>query len=264
LARKLFYLLRVDMVLYLTAMILGEMLGVAVNYLADVLPATHRLATPRCSNCNTSFSAKVYMLGQRCPICNQERPLRFWVLEVCLSIAGVVLVSFPITKLGTWTSLLLLAYLVMIVVIDIENRLILHLTSLIGAILALWIGWHLHGFYSTIFGGIAGFGIMLGMYLLGIAFLRLSRKMHNQQITESDAIGFGDVNFSGIVGLLLGWPGVIGGLVLAILLAGVASLIYLLYKAARHEYNPNLALPYGPFLAFSVIILLYIRPFIFK
>ena len=42
------------------------------------------------------------------------------------------------------------------------------------------------------------------------------------------AFGFGDVNLSGVLGLMLGWPFIVVGLVIAVLIGGVISLIYIL------------------------------------
>jgi len=248
------------MMIYISTLILAVLLGGGVNYLADVLPGNRRLIAPSCSNCNSGYPLTRYILGMSCTVCGQKRPIRFWVVYLSLLLAGTWLVRYPIAKLGTWLSLLLTAYLLLIIVIDIENRLILHTTSLAGSVLGLLVGWKLHGLLSTIIGGMAGFGLMLGMYYLGFLFVRFSRKIRQQQLAEDDAIGFGDVNFSGIMGLSLGWPGVLAGFILAIIIGGAASLFYLLWKITRKEYHPDLALPYGPFLAFSLIILLFIRP----
>jgi prepilin signal peptidase PulO-like enzyme (type II secretory pathway) len=62
-----------------------------------------------------------------------------------------------------------------------------------------------------------------------------------------------------VIGLLLGWPGVLAGLVLAVLIAGAVTLVYLLVMVISRRYTPNLALPYGPFLAASAIFLLFFR-----
>ena len=67
------------------------------------------------------------------------------------------------------------------------------------------------------------------------------------------------MNLGGIIGLILGWPGVVMGIVLAIFLAGGVSLAFLLYMVVKRRYKPDLAIPYGPFLTISVILLLYLR-----
>ena len=78
-------------------------------------------------------------------------------------------------------------------------------------------------------------------------------------VAEGEALGFGDVNRGGVIGLLLGWPGIIAGLIAAILLAGAVGLFTFTIAFLRHRYDPNLALPYGPFLAIAAIFLLYFR-----
>jgi prepilin signal peptidase PulO-like enzyme (type II secretory pathway) len=112
-------------------------------------------------------------------------------------------------------------------------------------------------------GGATGFALMLAMYYSGFLYLRISRKLRGKEPQETEALGFGDVNLSGIIGLLLGWPGILLGLLLAILLAGFVSLLYLLYMLARRKYHPDIALPYGPFLVISAVILLYLRNILF-
>ena len=165
--------------------------------------------------------------------------------------------------LGYWIGIVLLAYFILITVIDLEHRLILHITSLVGFLFGLLVGIKLHGFLPTVAGGAAGFVLMLALYYSGFVYLRISRKLRGIEPEETEALGFGDVNLSGIIGLFLGWPGILLGLILAILLAGFVSLFYLLYMLARHNYHPDRALPYGPFLAASAIILLYLRNILF-
>lgn len=157
----------------------------------------------------------------------------------------------------------LLAYFVLVTVIDLEHRLILHITSLAGLLIGLLVGTNLHGFMPTLIGGAAGFILMLSLYFSGFLYLRISRKLRGKDLEETEALGFGDVNLSGVIGLLLGWPGILAGLILAIILAGCVSLIYLLYVVTRGKYHPSIALPYGPFLATSAIILLYLRNILF-
>jgi leader peptidase (prepilin peptidase)/N-methyltransferase len=153
-----------------------------------------------------------------------------------------------------------LAYFLLVVVIDIENRLILHLTSAFGAAAALLTGLGLHGWRSTLLGGALGAGAMLLIYWLGIAYARWSTRRRGIEIAAGDAFGFGDVTLSGVIGLLLGWPGVIGGLTAAVLLAGAAGLLALGAMLIRREYRPDFALPYGPFLAAAAFYFLYLFP----
>ena len=58
--------------------------------------------------------------------------------------------------------------------------------------------------------------------------------------------------------MLLGWPAIFFGLVVGILLGGVAGFFYLSVKFLQKEYNSDLAMPYGPYLVASAVILLYL------
>jgi prepilin signal peptidase PulO-like enzyme (type II secretory pathway) len=141
-------------------------------------------------------------------------------------------------------------------VIDLEHRLILHPVSLVGVAIGLFVGIWLHGLLVTILGGLAGFGIMLGLYLLGYLFAKGIARKRNQDLDE-DALGFGDVMLGGVLGLLLGWPGIVLGIIVAILLGGVVSLIFVFILLIRGKYQSFIAIPYGPFLVIGSVGLLF-------
>ena len=235
-------------------------MGVLINYLSDVLPEKRKLVVPFCSKCKAGFPLHNYFIWPRkCSNCLTIRSWRTWFIEVLVILSSIWLWNHPVEELDYLLSILLLSYLLIVTVIDIENRLILHVVSLFGAFLGFWVGTLLHGLVPTLIGGIAGFGMMLLFYLLGFLFLKLTRKNRNIKTDEEEALGFGDVNLGGIIGLILGWPGVVMGIVLAIFLAGGVSLAFLLYMVVKRRYKPDLAIPYGPFLTISVILLLYLR-----
>ena len=73
------------------------------------------------------------------------------------------------------------------------------------------------------------------------------------------ALGFGDVNLSGVLGLMLGWPGITVGLLVAILAGGMVSAFILARMMLRKEYQAYTALPYAPFLILAGAVLLF-RP----
>jgi len=82
-------------------------------------------------------------------------------------------------------------------------------------------------------------------------------KSKGEEINEI-ALGFGDVNLACVIGLLLGWPGIIAGIFLAIILGGVVSGIFLLVQLLRKKYHAFQALPYGPFIVLSAILLIFL------
>ncbi len=164
----------------------------------------------------------------------------------------------PPERLGFIIAWILLVYFGLVVVIDTEHRLILHVISLTGALISLGVGVWLHGWGDTLIGGAVGFLVMLGLYYFGDLFARWLARRRGETLDEV-ALGFGDVNLAGVLGLLLGWPGIIAGLLFAILLGGAASLVYVIVMLLSRRYHTFMAIPYGPFLAASAIYLLYFR-----
>lgn len=259
----------------------GWLCAVVVNYLGDVLPRRRSLARPFCIACNQDQVSLIYSLFPvRCSQCNAPRNLRSWLVFL----GGLAVAAFlwldPEPRLPFWLNCLIWLYFGLVIVIDMEHRLILHITSLAGLLLGLVVGIQLHGLQATLWGGAAGFVFMLGMFWLGNLFVRLvNRRKQRRQASDAaekpgditgelpvdspeseeieDALGFGDVNLAGVIGLFLGWPGITAGLILAILLGGAVSLLYLVVAILSRRYQAFAAIPYGPFLAIAVLFLLY-------
>lgn len=182
--------------------------------------------------------------------------MRSWIVEIATPISVIYLWINPAEKLGFLLSLLLLIYFFIVIVIDIEHRLILHPVSILGAVIGTGSGIISHGFLMTILGGIIGFGAMYLLYQFGILFTKFV--IHRQQRgIDEEALGFGDVILSGVLGLILGWPGITLGLMLAILAGGLVSLFYILFTALAGRYRAFSYIPYGPFLVLGSGALLF-------
>ena len=245
------------MFFYIVVIILGWLIGILVNYLADVLPIKRSLSKPLCDNCDTLFPLQNYLSWRRrCTGCGKKRSFRTWFVELFFVMISILMWIFPPDKLGFYPGLILLGYFAVIAIIDIEHRIILHPVSLFGILICGGIGIWLHGIVRTLLGGLTGFGLMMLLYYLGILVVRIRAKTRID-LTEREALGFGDVNLAGLVGLILGWPAILVGLILTILSAGLVSFLYVLLMLAKHRYNANLAIPYGPFLILGAVFLLY-------
>ncbi len=236
--------------------LLGWITGYCVNYLADVLPQTRTFSQPTCPACGASQQWSFYLRLQGCPTCGKQRPIRTWLVQF-----GAILVTFglwllPEQHLGFGAGLVLMTYFGVVAVIDIEHRLILHPVSLFGIVLGAALGLWRHGWWSTLSGGAAGFSIMLALYWFGGVFAQWIARLRGEELDEV-ALGFGDVNLSGILGLILGWPGIAAGLMGAILLGGLGSLMVLGYMLVSRRYQAFVAIPYAPFLILSAVALLF-------
>jgi prepilin signal peptidase PulO-like enzyme (type II secretory pathway) len=215
------------------ALIAGWLAGYIVNYFADVLPEERRLGRPACKRCAEPFQWSDYLL-----------------LRGCRSLA-------PPPKLGFALGLITITYFGVVTVIDLEHRLIMHVTSAAGAILGLVAGIFSHGLAPTLIGGAVGAAVMFSLYLLGMLFARYRAKRLGIQDDE-EALGFGDVTLGGVLGLYLGWPLICLGLLIGILAGGLISLLMILGLAATRRYQTlNVFTAYGPFLIFGTLLLIY-------
>jgi leader peptidase (prepilin peptidase)/N-methyltransferase len=237
--------------------ILGIIIAHLTNYLSDVLPRTRRLTKPVCSTCGKVRDAGDYFLWKKCQGCGTTPSPRFKVVIILLPLMTVFLWFFPPHHLNIWLAYLCVLFLATVAIIDIEHRVILNEMSLAGVLLGFIVGYSINGLTKTLIGGGTGFLIMLGLYFLGELFAKYMAKKRGLDNSEV-ALGFGDVNLGGILGLMLGWPVIFACLLFAILFGGLISAGLVIWMLARKDYKPFTAIPYAPFLILSGSILLYL------
>lgn len=240
----------------------GWLAGLAVNYLSDVLPTTRTFSRPACRACSQEYAVADYVLFRRCKN-GHSRRLRTWVVQLFFVAASMFIWVAAPAKLGYPLGLLLTLYFGLVFVIDLEHRLILHPTSIFGAILGLMVGFFDHGLAPTIVGGLSGLAIMLAFYLLGMLFSRFrARRMQaaGRESDDEEALGAGDVILVTILGLMLGWPLIWFGLFFGILLGGAVSLLIVLWLVISRRYGKNalmLFIPYGPYFITSAFLIIF-------
>lgn len=240
----------------------GYLIAVLVNYLADALPYQRSIVSAKCGHCGSTRSFFTYFPWPRtCSDCHEIRIRHYLVILV--SIVSISLIwNTNITSINPFISTLLFTYFCLVFVIDVEHRLILHVTSAFGLVIGVITGISLgHTWLHTLLGLLTGLVVMYLLYLLGMLFVLLLNRFREEQIDEV-ALGFGDVVLSGIIGAILGWPGIWAGLFLAILIGGVSSLGYLIVLRFKGRYVINTVLPYGPYLILATIVLLILRDYL--
>jgi leader peptidase (prepilin peptidase)/N-methyltransferase len=245
-----------NMLTLLLPVFLGLLGGYIVNYVSDVLPMTRRFSQPTCPNCGETLAWKDYLLLITCHSCGQKRSKRTYGILFVFVAATLYIWLTPPFRIGFWLGYILLIYLGVVFVIDLEHRLIMHPVSYTGAALGLGIGIYANELVPTLIGGAFGFGSMLAFYYLGEVFSRYMSKRRGQEIDEV-ALGFGDVNLCGITGLLLGWPVILAGLLFTIFAGGIGSLLVIAYMLIRKRFEAFTPIPYAPFLILSVLFFLY-------
>lgn len=248
---------------------LGASVGSFLNVVADRLPRGQSLVMPRshCPSCGRTLGAvenvpvlSYLWLRARCRWCRARIPLRVMLVEAVTGVLFVLLylrwglgLSFAIT--GSATSVLLALAL-----IDLDHRLILNrivLPSALG-LLVLAPFWTDLGESRSFLGSetmlasalnslVAGFGAFLFFYAIAFLFRGM------RDVTgDKGGLGGGDIKLAGLIGLLVGFPGVVVALWVAVVAGGlVAASLLALGKKGRKD-----AIPFGPFLSLGAITVL--------
>ncbi|MBN2499205.1 MAG: prepilin peptidase [Anaerolineales bacterium] len=237
--------------------IVGLLAGMLVNYLADILPHHDRFIRPVCWHCGEMQPYLNYFVWpRRCSQCGKARRWRVWLVEVLAIVVAVWLWYNPHDRLAFFWAYALLAYFGFVIVMDMEHREVS--LNIVGLLLGGVIGWLLHGWLDTLIGGLAGAGVMLLLYYFGIFVVKQLSKWREEE-TDEVALGLGDVYLAGVIGLLLGWPGIVAGLFLTVLLGGAISLLLVVGMALTKGVRAFTAIPYGPFLVIAAALLLFFR-----
>ena len=217
----------------------GLAAGILVNYLADTLPTNRALSKPNW-----------WPLTRR-NLLNYFSRIRVIAIIAFYGALAFGLTTYPPGGFSAVQLFFLFVYFGLVVVVDIEHRAVLHPVSLAGAVLMAAIGVQRHGLVSTLIGGLVGFAIMLAFHYVGDF---IARKLLRSPIGMSEpALGLGDVSLSGVIGLLMGWPGVMVALVLGIFLGGVFSLFYIGILALVGRYTRLATIAYAPFLCIGAL-----------
>jgi len=168
----------------------------------------------------------------------------------------------PPRAIGFPLGALLLLYFGVVLVIDLEHRLILHPTSLFGALLGLVVGYLRQGLPSTLIGGAVGFGIVFLFYLLGALFTKIRARRLQAAGLEADdeeAFGAGDVILATVLGFMLGWPLIWFGILFGVLLGGLIGGLVMLILFLSGKFKAWMVfIPFGPFFVASAFLIIYL------
>ncbi len=102
--------------------------------------------------------------------------------------------------------------------------------------------WYLYPL-MRILGGIAGGGTLFFVGYFG------------SKLLKQEAMGMGDIKFIFASGLLTGFPGIIAVLVMSFIMSFPFALYKLINKSNKSGMHQSGRLPFGPFIAASVILL---------
>lgn len=254
--------------------LLGLLAGMLINRAADNLPPPARrslLVTPRCPYCDASRRVleqsgivSFAIRRDKCHNCGAPLSLRVPLVELCSAALFAFLANRYAFDLYLIALSFFTAVLLLIAVIDIEHKLILNVVTLPMTLLAIIAspllldglsftlgGVTLHSFGLAVAGAVTGYLLTLGIYYLGVVFLRVVNRGRKRQV-NTVAFGMGDVKLMGLLGALVGVPAIFYVLVFGILLGGVGAAGAILFRIlTRRGYSAFMAISYGPYLVLA-------------
>ena len=253
-------------ILFIIPILVGWLAGVIINYISDALPKIRQINPPTQLDVNIFSQLKKYLLFQN--FSEHERKTRVLITQVLILILSLYTWIQVPPKLGYALGMILMIYLAVVFVIDMEHRLILHPTSIVGSLLALGLGTFSNGLSATLLGGLAGFVILFAFYYFGVLFARLRTKRmlaQGQEADDEEALGAGDVILATILGLLVGWDVIWFCILVSILLGGIFSFLLIVFLIVSGRYNKTalmMFIPYGPYFIISAFLLIYFPSFV--
>jgi leader peptidase (prepilin peptidase)/N-methyltransferase len=230
----------------------GLLVGGLINALADSLPHRAGAKAPHCVHCGHRYGLIGWLaLGRVVFLRRTYSPARHRPLMVELGTAmvfGCIPLALGISVDALFVALYA-AILILIVVIDFEHRLVLHIVTLPATTLAL-LGSLLVGhtnLVSAFLGALFGFALFFLLFQLG------------RRLYGPGALGFGDVTLAMMMGAMLGFPLIMLTLATGMLIAGAWSLMLL----ATRLRSRRSSMAYGAMLALGGLIMIVWGPQIY-
>lgn len=233
--------------LNLLFLFIGLIAGILINMLADALPVRERVQRPFCLQCGQVHGGLGFLAlsRRRCANCAAPTRKREWLVEGGTAVLFAALPSLIPEPRNLIINSIYIAILILVIVIDLENKLILNVVTFPATALAL-VGSFIvtpdeNNWRLALVGAAVGFVFFYIAYWLGT------------RLFGPGALGYGDVKLALAMGAMLGFHRIFFALTLAILLGGVTSVVILL---VNRKVNKRTYLPYGQYLAIAAIVML--------
>jgi len=240
------------------AVLLGASVGSFVNVVADRVPGGRSLVKPGsyCESCNATLGAvdlfpvlSYLWLRGKCRHCGAMIPGKLAVVEATTGALFLLLflrfgptVEFVVFAAAT-------ALLIAITLIDLEHGLILDkmVFPTVALLLVMSPFWEYLGVDRTFFNSVGFIGSFANSVSAGAAYFLL---LFLVVIIYPRGMGGGDVKLAGLLGLLIGFPGVLVAFWVTVVVGGVVA-VYLLVARRRGRKDE---IPYGPSMAVGAFV----------
>lgn len=243
------------------AALLGGMIGSFLNVVIHRYPLGESVVFPpsRCPHCHERIKPydnipvlSFLILGGKCRNCRAPISIRYPVIEL----ANALFFLAIYVRLGPSIPAVLVAAIVSMTIaliyIDLEIQILPDVIDLPGIAVGLalaWVaaGWDVGGltialdWKDSLLGIAAGGGSLLAIALL------------YQLLRKQEGMGLGDVKMLAMIGAVTGWRPIF----LIVLLASISGAIVGLTIAARRRSDLQFPLPFGVFLGFAFLVVLF-------
>ncbi len=112
------------------------------------------------------------------------------------------------------------------------------------------------GWKKALIGGALGFIVFFLLYLLGGLFAKWVARRRAEPLDEVP-FGFGDVTLATLIGITVGFPGVVEALLRGMIYGGIFSILFILSMIVRKRYTAFIPIPYGPFLVLGAMLVYF-------
>lgn len=231
------------MVNFLFALI-GLLAGGVINALADDLPQRQRPSLPHCHTCQRPYPAWQWLGVGRCAQCGARPRWRVAAVVAGTAVLFALLPALIADPVNLVVNSFYTAVFILIIIIDLEHRLILNVVTFPVTLLAIGLSFLVtdNSWLAALVGAAVGYGFFFLIYWVAQLIYGAG----------SVAFGLGDVKLAMAMGAMLGFHRVVFAFILGILLGGVVSLLVILLRSG----NRRLHLPYGQYLAIAGIVML--------
>lgn len=243
------------LVFYLATVVLGCVIGSFLGVIINRLPRHESIIFTRshCNHCRKQlkwfelFPILSYLLQRgKCRYCHKNIGMQTFLIE---TITGVCFFLFALEQAGSPTYLTILSFL--------------YGLYMISSLIAIFF---IDYDYSIIPDAIIYPGIVISFVYLGAtsfplfiqnittAFITFMFFFFLFVLTRGKGMGFGDVKFSFLLGLFLGFPHIIFALYVAFLTGAAVAFILILAKKKKFR---GATIPFGPFLSVGGLAIYY-------
>jgi prepilin signal peptidase PulO-like enzyme (type II secretory pathway) len=247
----------------IAAFVFGLLIGSFLNVLIWRLPRDESIGgRSHCPHCNHTLTARdlvpllSFTLARgRCRYCKKPVSYRYPLIE---TITGFLFAAAAMVFLGHTNfdaisilkfieALVVIAICITVFVIDLEHYLILDRI--------VFTGYALVGIITILLAVLSHSPLLIFMHIL-VAVLAAIPFWLLWYSSKGKWMGFGDVKFVALMGLILGGQGIIIALFLAFMIGALFGVILIL--AGKKQFGSKL--PFGTFLTIATILALFFAP----